>query len=117
MGPPTPFPPLHPSALEVMTAMAVRTTATAAAVFTAAVAVYALARRERRMRELRRVLAREQASHRLMSGCLVRDLEVFRRRIDPLLAQQSVLASAGLVLDDALSAHDHTTPPMEGGPR
>jgi hypothetical protein len=93
--------------------MAVRT-ATAAAVLTAAVAVYALARRDRR---LRRQLARERASYRLMSGCLVRDLDTFRRRMHLVVAQQAVLAAAGLVLDDALAHHDHSTPPTEGGPR
>lgn len=93
--------------------MAVRT-ATAAAVFTAAVAVYALARRDRR---IRRQLARERATHRLMSGCLVRDIEAFRSRMNHTVAQQAVLTAAGLVLDDALAHHDHSTPPTEGGPR
>jgi len=96
--------------------MAVRTTAVAAAVLTAAVAVYALAQ-ARRTRVLSRQLARERVSHRLTSGCLVRDLDVFRRRLGQAMAQQAVLAAAGLVLDDALSDHDPMTPPMEGGPR
>jgi hypothetical protein len=85
----------------------------AAAVLTAAVAVYALVRDRR----LRRTLARERASHRLMAGCLSRDLEAFRRRISPLLAQQVVVSAAGPVVDDVLSARDPQVPPMEGGPR
>jgi hypothetical protein len=102
--------------MEVIAAMAVRTTATAAAVLTAAVAVYAL-HVSCRNRRLRRLLASERVSSRLMTGCLVRDLAEFRRRLGHAMAQQAVLAAAGLVLDDALSAHDSTTPPTEGGPR
>ena len=96
--------------------MAVRTTAVSAvAVLAAAVAVYALAV-ARRNRELRRQLATEGASHRLMAGCLVRDLERFRHRLNHAMAQHAVLAAAGLVLDESLARHDHnSTPPTEGG--
>ncbi|MFF9287471.1 hypothetical protein [Streptomyces griseosporeus] len=92
--------------------MAVRI-GSAAAVLAAAVAVYALVRERR----LRRRLVLERASGRLMAGCLAHDLEVFRSRVTPLLAQQAVVTAAGRVLDDALSAHDPQVPPMEGGPR
>lgn len=96
--------------------MAVRTTALAAAVFTAAVAVYALAE-SRRVCGLRRELVRERASHRLMTGCLVRDLEVFRCRLGQVVAQQAVVAAAGQVVAESLAHYDETTPPMEGGTR
>lgn len=95
--------------------MAVRTT-TAAAVFTAAVVVYALVQ-SRRSRRLRRLLVRERATHHLMTGCLVRDLDRFQHRLSQALVQDAVAAAAGRVLDEALSTHDHSTPPMEGGPR
>ena len=95
--------------------MAVRT-ATAAAVLAAAVAVYAVVQ-SRRSRRLRRQLTTERVSSRLMAGCLVRDVDALQHRLAREMAQHAVLASAGLVLDDALSAHDPTTPPMEGGPR
>jgi hypothetical protein len=98
--------------------MAVRTTAvSAAAVLTAAVAVYAL-HQACRNRYLRRRLARERASHRLVAGCMARDLETFRRRMHLVLVQHAVIAAAGLVLDESLARHDHKTfPPTEGGPR
>jgi hypothetical protein len=99
--------------------MAVRTTAVSAAAVlaTAAVAVYAL-HVVRRNRRLQSVLDRERATHRLTAGCLVRDLEVFRRRMNQVLAQHAVIAAAGLVLDESLARHDHKTiPPTEGGPR
>jgi hypothetical protein len=95
--------------------LAVRTT-TAAAVFTAAVVVYAVVQ-SCRARRLRRVLVRERASHHLVAGCLARDLDRFQRRLDAVLVQDAVAAAAGRVLDEALSAHDPRTPPMEGGPR
>lgn len=85
----------------------------AAAALAAAVAVYALMR-DRRMR---RELARERATHRLTSGCLHRDLEAFRRRMNQTLAQHAVLAAAGLVLDDVLAHSDPISPPLEGGPQ
>ena len=91
----------------------------AAVVFAAAVVVYAVVQ-SRRSRGLRRDLAREQASsasHRLMAGCMARDLEVFRRRLNETLAQQAVVAAAALVLDESLAHHDNNIPPSEGGPR
>jgi hypothetical protein len=102
--------------MEVSAAMAVRTTATAAAVLTAAVAVYAL-HVSRRNRRLRSELSRDRASHRLMAGRLVHDLERFRQRLNHAMAQQAALAAAGLVLDDVLSPHNHKTPPTKGGPQ
>lgn len=97
--------------------MAVRTTGTAAAVFTAAVVVYALVQ-ARRVRALRRVLLRERASHRLVAGCLVRDLDRFRSRLHEAVVQDAVAVAAGRVLDEALTTHNNSkTPPMEGGPR
>lgn len=95
--------------------MAVRI-ACAAAVLAAAVVVYALLL-VRRYRELRRLLARERASHGLMTGLLVRDFELCRARLDAAVAQERVAAAAGRVLDEALSTHHHRTPPTEGGPR
>ncbi|MFF7795630.1 hypothetical protein [Streptomyces sp. NPDC007991] len=97
----------------------VRTLAAAAVLTVAAVAVYAVVRR----REAR--LRREAVSERLMAGCVSRDnaalrveLDRFRRRIDPLLAQQAVMSAASLVLDEALPApHTRIDPPLEGGPR
>jgi uncharacterized membrane protein len=98
--------------------MSVRTVSAAAAL-TAAVAVYALVQ-HRRCRAARR----EAAAQRLMAGAafrdnaaLLRELEAFRRRLAPLLAEQAVLAAAGLVLAEALSTHDPVDPPTEGGPR
>ena len=95
--------------------MAVRTT-TAAAVFAAAVVVYALVQ-SRESRRLRRLLVRERATHQLTTGCLVRDLDRFRFRLHQAVVQDAVAAAAGRVLDEALSTHNNTTPPMEGGPR
>ncbi|MEU8469626.1 hypothetical protein AB0F30_17160 [Streptomyces sp. NPDC029006] len=102
--------------MEVIAAMAVRSTATAAAVFTAAVVVYALVE-ARRVRRLRRVLVRERATHHLTTGCLVRDLDRFQRRLHQAVVQDAVAAAAGRVLDEALSTHNPKIPPMEGGPR
>ncbi|CQR59197.1 hypothetical protein [Streptomyces leeuwenhoekii] len=90
---------------------------TTAAVLTAAVAVYALVvRRERRLR-------REAVSQRLMAGCVQRDntalrdqLEGFRRRLAVEMAQQSVVAAAVVVLDDALSGRSSRDASTEGGP-
>ena len=90
----------------------------AAAVLAAAVAVYAV------LRERDRRLRREAAAQRQMAGGAHRDtvalreqLEVFRRRLNPLLAQQAVIAAAGLVLDDALHHDTRIDPTTEGGPR
>lgn len=99
--------------------MAVRTV-TAAAAFAAAVAVYGLVQRRRA-----RMLRREAAAQRLMAGCAWRDnaalhaeLEVFRRRLAPLLAQQAVVAAAGRVVAEALAARtDRIDPSQEGGTR
>lgn len=100
--------------------MAVRTV-TAAAVFTAAAAVYVavLVRQERRLR-------REAVVQRLMAGCAHRDnealreqLEGFRLRLGPLLAAPSV-AGAGVVVDEYGSrsgCRDEQGSPMEGGSR
>jgi hypothetical protein len=102
--------------VEVKTAMAVRTT-TAAAVFTAAVVVYGVVQ-ARRARAVQRVLVRERASHHLVAGCLVRDLDRFRSRLHEAVVQDAVAAAAGRVLDEALSTNNISkTPPMEGGPR
>ena len=90
--------------------MAVRI-ALAAAVPTAAVVVYALARQYVRNRRLRR----ELASYRLTAGCMARDLAEFRRRLDHAVAQERVAAAAGRVLDEALATHNPMTPPTEGG--
>lgn len=87
-------------------------TAMAAAALAAAVAVYAVVRRERR---LYAQLARERASSRLTAGCLHRDMEAFQRRIGAVLAQRAVLAEADQVLTDALVHHSHVDPTTEGG--
>jgi hypothetical protein len=86
----------------------------AAAVLAAAVAVYAVVRRDRR---LRRQLARERVEHRLTDACLLRDLEEFRGRLERAVAQQAVADAAGLVLDAALAAPYPIDPPEEGDPR
>ncbi|MFD7995554.1 hypothetical protein [Streptomyces mexicanus] len=99
--------------------MAVRTV-NAAAALAAAVAVYALVQRARWRRA-----RRDAAAERLMAGCVLRDnavlrrdLEVFRRRLAPLLAQQAVVAAACLVLEDVLHpATDRIDPSQEGGTR
>ncbi|MFJ8727734.1 hypothetical protein [Streptomyces sp. NPDC093269] len=95
--------------------MAVRTVTAAAVLTTAAVVVYALACRDRR---LRRKLTRLQAANRLTSGRLCQDIEVLRRRLHQEMAQQAVIAAAGLVVTEALSAHTtRIHPPTEGGPQ
>jgi hypothetical protein len=90
----------------------------AAGVVGAAAAVY-------RQRALRRALDRERAAHRLREGCLHRDLDAFRRRVDVLVARQSpahgVLEEADLVLDEALAAlgarpYPTDSDDLEGGP-
>lgn len=100
--------------------MCVRTVSvSAAAVFAAAAAVYAGARRER---EARARLVREAASSRLMAGCAHRDnealreqLKAFRRRMDLELAGRLVVAEADRVLSEALATH--IDPTSEGGTR
>lgn len=87
---------------------------TAAAALAAAAAVCAAVLRVRR---LRRCLARERATARLTAGCLHRDLDAFRSRIEGLVAQRSALDEADLVLDAALAAHHvYIDPTTEGGP-
>jgi hypothetical protein len=100
-------------------------TITAAAALAAAVAVSVAVRR---YRSLHRVLARERAAHRLMDGCLHRDLAAFQARIDAAAARQNaeraVLVEAGRAVDDALAVHgsrlndpnDLQDPYEEGGP-
>lgn len=91
-------------------------TFTAAAALAAAVAVSAAIRRYRR---LHRTLERERVAHRLMDGCLHRDMDQLHTRIGDALARQqavrAVVEEADLVLDEALAAH-HTNPNPEGGP-
>lgn len=89
----------------------------AAAVLAAAVAVYALVERDRRR------LQRSVTAERLMAGCASRDsdalrtqLEVFRRRMDLEVAGRRVVAEADEVVSQALAAHTHIDPYMEGGP-
>lgn len=86
---------------------------TAAAALAAAVAVSTAVCRYRR---LHRVLARERAAHRLMDGCVRRDLEAFQARIGDAVARQAreeadraVLREALLVVDDALAVHGANT--------
>lgn len=89
----------------------------AAAALAAAVAVYGLVvRRDRRLR-------REAVSQRLVAGCAARDnvvlrhqVEVFRRRLAHVVAADAVVASAGVVVDDALSRFP-VDPSSEGGPK
>jgi hypothetical protein len=78
-----------------------------------------------RHRVLRRALARERAAHRLKEGCLHRDIDAFRRRVEVLVARQTpahgVLAEADLVLDEALAAlggrpYSTDSDDLEGGP-
>lgn len=74
----------------------------------------------------RRALDRERAARRLTEGCLHRDLEAFRRRVDVLVARQSpahgVLEEADLVLDEALAglggrrSYPTDFDDLEGGP-
>ncbi|MGW8702297.1 hypothetical protein ACWGOK_36150 [Streptomyces eurythermus] len=85
--------------------MAVRTSSVrAAAVFTAAAAVYALVAREHR---LRMQLARERASHRLVSGRLFHDMEVFRMRLEEAMAGPAGRAGGREFMGSS----------VEGGPR
>lgn len=94
--------------------MAVRTV-TAAAALAAAVLVYAVVRRDRR---LHKQLARERAAStaaRLMAGCTYRDLEAFRYRMDLAMAQRAVIAEADQTLTEALATYS-TDPTTEGGP-
>lgn len=100
--------------MEVRPLRAVRSV-TAAAVLAAAVLVYAAVRRDRR---LHRQLAQERVaatSSRLMAGCVYRDLNAFRRRIDLAAAQRAVVDAADRVLDEALATHS-IDPTQEGGP-
>jgi len=93
--------------------MAVRTVTAAAVLATAAVAVYVLVRRDRR---LHAALTRERASSRLTAGCLHRDLEAFQHRIGAAMAERAVLAEADRALDEALVQHTTGFDPfMEGG--
>jgi hypothetical protein len=78
-----------------------------------------------RQRVLRRAFARERAAYRLKEGCLHRDVEAFRRRVEVLVARQApahgVLAEADLVLDEALAAlggrpYSTDSDDLEGGP-
>lgn len=87
-----------------------------AAVRTAAVVVYAL-HVSCRNRRLRRLLARERATHHLVAGSMARDLEEFQRRMGEALVQDAVAAAAGCALDEALTNHHTTIPPTEGGTR
>ena len=84
-----------------------------AAALAAAVAVWAVVRDRR----LRRQLARERVESRLTDGCLVRDLDVFRRRLDGLAAQRVPVVGAGLVPDAVLVTPHRVDPPTEGGPQ
>ena len=98
----------------------------AAAALAAAVAVSTAVVRYRR---LHRVLQRERAAHRLMDGCLHRDVQALHVRLNAALARQdadrAVLHEAAVVVDEALAvhtagSHDPTTDPFdpfqEGGP-
>lgn len=93
-------------------------TITAAAALAAAAAISAAIHR---YRTLHRTLDRERATHRLMDGCLDRDLTAFHHRITAALAGQhaatAVLAEAGHIVDQAHAAHTHPhDPSTEGGP-
>lgn len=62
-------------------------------------------------------MARERATARLTAGCLHRDLEAFRARVQEVAAQQEVVAEAEQVLNEALAAHRvYIDPTTEGGP-
>ena len=90
----------------------------AAAALAAAVAVCALVLLVR-CRRLHRVLARERAAHRLMAGCLYRDMQVFRARIEAVALERAVVEEAGRVLEAALVSHSQQSrvdPSQEGGP-
>lgn len=77
----------------------------------AAVVVWAVARDRR----LRRDLVREQVGHRLTDGCLIRDMDAFRRRLDGLVAQRAPADDVGSARDEALVAPIRIDPPTEGG--
>ena len=89
----------------------------AAAALAAAAAVCAAVCRERRWR---RRLVRERAAHRLTEGCLHRDLEAFRARIEAVALERAVVEEAGRVVEAALVSHSHSQsridPSEEGGP-
>ena len=78
---------------------------TAAAALAAAVGVWAVICRERR---LYRALQREHAAARLTAGCLHRDLVAFHARIGAVLVQQAVVREAEQVLDLALAGTSAT---------
>ncbi|GAA3807963.1 hypothetical protein GCM10022206_52990 [Streptomyces chiangmaiensis] len=84
--------------MEVSAVVRLRTVSAAAAL-AAAVAVWAVVRRDRR---LRRQLARERVEHRLTDGCLIRDLDAFRRRLDGLVAPRAPADDVVLARDEAL---------------
>jgi hypothetical protein len=102
--------------LEVRPLNAVRCVS-AAAVFTAAVVVYAVCRERRLHQELARARS-AAASERLMADCLLRDLDAFRVQVGLEAAERAVVAEAGRVLDGALAAHATQIDPNypEGGP-
>jgi hypothetical protein len=93
----------------------VRTLSAVAAFAVAAVVV--LVRRGRR-------LQREAVAQRLMAGCALRDSAVLavqlaecRGQLERAAARREVVAAAGLVVDEALSAQDPIDPSPEGGPQ
>jgi hypothetical protein len=89
-------------------------TVTAAAALAAAVAVYAVVRRDRR---LHRQLRRERAASRLTEGCLHRDLAAFRLRLDAAVAQHAVADEAARRAEDVLPTPSRIHPHHpEGGP-
>jgi len=55
------------------------------------------------------VLARERVQHRLMDGCLYRDMDELRARVTAAVAREegvrAVLGEADLVLNEALALH------------
>jgi len=82
-----------------------------------------------RYRRLHRVLQRERAAHRLMDGCLYRDVEALRVRLAAVVARQdaarAVVLEAERAVDEALAVHtaggpndpiDPYDPFQEGGP-
>lgn len=104
--------------MEVSAVSARARTLYAAAVLAAAVAVYAVWReRDRRLR-------RAAVSERLMAGrvqadnaALRHELDRFRRRIEPVLAQPEPVVPAAEVPGDALAHSESISAPLEGGPR